>query len=247
MCTRKIEIKINLKQDNQLIWKMPKQLQEYYKENKAPKMLVKCGKCWECKNERARNWIFKLWLEAKEHEKQCFITLTLKNTKTEKGKNLNKNDLQNFIKRLRKNENIKDLKYFAAGEYGEKKGRAHYHIIMLGYLPNDLIKDNKFYSKKGNEIYRSPKLEKIWGKGVVTVQAFHKDEIPYLTLYLDNNSTINNKINWYENKLKKEKLTELHIKYGIKTRVKNNVKKIKNIKDLTNEEYKQYKLSLIHI
>lgn len=238
MCTRKNEIPIQLIKNNPLSWKMPDQLTKYIEHGKTPRLLIKCGKCYECKAERSRNWIFKIWLEAKEHEEQCFITLTYKNTKTQKGKQLNKKHLQDFIKRLRKHTNAK-IKYFGAGEYGDKKGRAHYHLIVLGYIPKDLIFWG--YSKKGSELFRSKEMDKLWGHGLTTIQAFHKDEVSYLSLYIDNNSYIHKTINRKENEDFKRKKWELYEKHKIATIINGVLVKKRNIKDLTKQEYQEYK------
>lgn len=241
MCTRKKTITISFSDKNKHLWfKMPSPMIEKALKGQDTKFMAKCGKCWECKQERSRNWIYKTWLEAKDHEEKCFITLTIKNNyKTKEfGRSLNKKDLQDFIKRLRKQKNLKNFKYFAAGEYGETKGRAHYHIIALGYIPKDLVFWG--YSKKGNELYRSNELEKIWDKGLCTIQAFHKDEIPYLSLYTDNHKVLK-KVNYKELNERKRIIKELHIKYGIATKINNKYVKIKNLNQLTKEEYKAYK------
>jgi len=244
MCTSKKTVKLKPNQDKSKLWKMPHQLSSVFIKNQQPYMMTKCGKCYECKKEKARAWTYKIWLESLSHDKKCFLTLTYRDN--EKGKNLNKKDLQDFIKKLRKNEKLKSLKYFAAGEYGEKKGRAHYHLILLGYLPNDLRKDRRYKSKKGHDIYISNKLNNLWGHGILTVQLFGKDEIGYLTLYLDNNSVINNKVNFIQLKKRKEALNELQVKHGIKVKhyyksVGTKYENIRYLKDLSKEELKAYK------
>lgn len=241
MCTRKKTINISFNEEQKHLWfKMPSQMINAALKGVGTKMLVKCGKCWECKQERSRNWIYKTWLEAKDHEEKCFITLTIRNNyKTKEfGKNLNKKDLQDFIKRLRKEKQLKNFKYFGAGEYGEEKGRAHYHLISLGYIPKDLV--FWAYSKKGNILYTSHELTKIWGKGLVTVQAFHKDEIPYLSLYTDNHKSLKI-INYKELNERQHIIRELHIKYGVANRIDNKYYKTGRLKDLTKEQYKNYK------
>jgi hypothetical protein len=87
----------------------------------------------------------------------------------------------------------------------------------------------------------SDKLTKMWSKGIVTVSPFHKDEIPYLTLYTNNNETINKKINWKQMLEKKEKMKHLYRKYGLANTVNNKTMKINNIKNLPKDQYKLYK------
>ena len=79
-----------------------------------------------------------------------FITLTYDTDHVPISKkgymNLNKKDVQKFMKRLRKLSN-ENLKYYACGEYGFEKMRPHYHIILFNGNP-EMVKrawalDNK--------------------------------------------------------------------------------------------------------
>lgn len=242
MCTNNRLVKIPIPEDYEKnIWKYPKQLAEQFKNNEIPTMAVKCGKCYECKKENARNWIYKIWLESLRHKDKCFITLTYKNKP--KYNNLEKKELQKFIKRLRKDNPNNEIKYFGAGEYGETYGRPHYHIIILGYKPNDM----KFWklSKRGHRLYRSKYIRKLWGLGIETIQPFHPDEIGYLTLYLNKNDEMKKDINKKALAYKTFYMNELKIKHGILDiqRIGKNTKLVKKrrIKDLTKEKYKAYK------
>lgn len=66
------------------------------------------------------------------------------------------------MKRLRKNTGWR-IRYFAAGEYGTKNGRPHYHIVLFGVDFPDKTFHRK--SRKGYNIYRSEILEKCWKLG----------------------------------------------------------------------------------
>ena len=72
--------------------------------------------------------------EAEVSTSAFFITLTYNTDHvpiTQKGyMNLCKEDLQKYLKRLRK-LNTEKIKYYAVGEYGGKTMRPHYHIIMF--------------------------------------------------------------------------------------------------------------------
>ena len=63
-----------------------------------------------------------------------FITLTYdtKNLKLTKNgfMNLDKRDIQLFMKRLRKDNKTK-IKYYLCGEYGGKTNRPHYHVLIF--------------------------------------------------------------------------------------------------------------------
>lgn len=81
-----------------------------------------------------------------------------------------------FIKNY--NKNVKEynkslprikISYLLCAEYGKRTHRSHYHCIIFGYQFQDCI----FYkrSKRGNVIYRSNTLEKIWHNGICTVDS----------------------------------------------------------------------------
>jgi hypothetical protein len=70
--------------------------------------------------------------EAEISNSAFFITLTYENPPLTKNRfmTLNKQDIQKFMKRLRKHHENK-LVYYAAGEYGGETKRPHYHIILF--------------------------------------------------------------------------------------------------------------------
>lgn len=77
-----------------------------------------------------------------------------------KDLHVSKAHAQRFIKRLRWIFPDKDIKYILTAEYGKKTHRAHYHALVFGMCFDDLRHYKK--SKRGNVIYKSPTLEKIW-------------------------------------------------------------------------------------
>lgn len=77
--------------------------------------------------------------------KASFVTLTysdeyLPNSNEFVGGELVKKDLQDFIKRFRKNYQTRygkqTIRYYAVGEYGSESKRAHYHLMFFGLDPN---------------------------------------------------------------------------------------------------------------
>lgn len=73
--------------------------------------------------------------ECKQSLSAHFVTLTYDTAHVPITKNrfmgLSKRDLQLFFKRLRKRQPGVRLKYYAAGEYGGKTNRPHYHVILF--------------------------------------------------------------------------------------------------------------------
>lgn len=157
---------------------------------------IPCGHCLECRLEYARQWADRCMLEASENEKNCFVTLTYddphlpivegvnpSNGEVEKYGTLVKSDLQKFVKRLRSRLDEKDIKirFFAAGEYGEQTSRPHYHLIIFGWIPDDLqlIK----MSNLGYAYYYSPFLEEVWPYGNNLVADCTWDTCNYVARY----------------------------------------------------------------
>ena len=68
-------------------------------------------------------------LEQRAHSENYYLTLTYDDKHLPEGANLQKEHLQKYWRRLRKDGHI--FRYFAAGEYGSKKGRPHYHAIVF--------------------------------------------------------------------------------------------------------------------
>lgn len=113
-----------------------------------------CGKCPPCVQRRTSGWSFRL---SKEGERSCsslFVTLTYDTQYVPivgTQKTLDKEDIQLFFKRLRKRHDRKKrlykklniphepIKYYCAGEYGTKRWRPHYHIILFNAEHQDVI------------------------------------------------------------------------------------------------------------
>lgn len=161
---------------------------------------TKCGFCAQCIAEKANNWVIRNYYENKAHIDKCFITLTYaKNTYF-----LVKKDLQDFIKRLRKElskNNIK-IRTFNAGEYGTEKHRPHFHIIIYGWKDERPI--YKGLSKKGYPMFESELIKKTWNKGITVYQEFNENEIPYIALYDTNNENIS-----YQYKMKRKEVDKM--------------------------------------
>lgn len=161
--------------------------------------LVGCGVCPQCKKQYVNNWLMRILHEKKYKKKGMFITLTydddsLVNEKRKlNGKEfyrrrvnkygqaiLEKKDLQDFIKKVRKKvEEVKNklrinygkISYLGCGEYGDKTGRPHYHMIILGLdyvneMDVDIIKES-------------------WKHGMVDIGTAQEESIRYTLKYID--------------------------------------------------------------
>lgn len=125
-----------------------------------------CGKCIYCQKKYSKDWAVRCVLESTKSKDNCFITLTYNEENVPKDYNLSKRDYQLFLKRLRKKVHPLKVRYFLAGEYGGKRYRPHFHIIIFGWKPNDL----EFWKIDGKvPLYISEEVSKLWGKGFISV------------------------------------------------------------------------------
>lgn len=140
---------------------------------------IPCNKCLGCRLEHARMWSVRCMHEAKYHKDSCFITLTYDNEHLPKGGSLVKDDLLVFIKSIR-NHYGSGIRYFACGEYGSKKSRPHYHILLFGLTFGDAVR----YSKgRKNPVYTSATLGKFWTKGLSVFGRVTHESSAYVARY----------------------------------------------------------------
>lgn len=109
----------------------------------------------------------------------AFLTLTYDNKHLPYGYTLQKPDYQNFLKRLRKITGP-GLRFFGCGEYGEKFGRPHYHIILFNYRPPDC----KLYTRGAeHNLYTSQIIDSTWQNGEVKIGDVTFDSCAYTARY----------------------------------------------------------------
>lgn len=110
-----------------------------------------CGKCYPCKQRRISDWSTRLHFEELYSQSAHFVTLTynhenLKFFHSRRFASLCKRDLQLFFKRVRKRDKRSPemcrrypIKFLAAGEYGTKNKRPHYHAIIFNTTQECII------------------------------------------------------------------------------------------------------------
>lgn len=149
---------------------------------------IPCGNCLGCRLDYAKQWSVRLQHEFQMHpEDECwFLTLTYNDDALAETflpskppidrlvlgadhlgescwfPNLYPRDMTLFWKRLRKHFPDSKIMYYQAGEYGERRGRCHWHAIVFG-VPLDR---SQFHlngvSELGDVTWRSDELEKLW-------------------------------------------------------------------------------------
>ena len=144
---------------------------------------IPCGQCVGCRLERSRQWAMRCMHEASLHENNCFITLTFSEEELQKRENpesLDVRDFQLFMKRVRKKYGS-HIRFFHCGEYGDEKGRPHYHACIF----NHDFADKKLWKvSRGNNLYISEELEKLWGKGFCPIGEVNFETAAYVARYI---------------------------------------------------------------
>lgn len=197
--------------------------------------LVPCGRCLQCRIQYAERWAVRMELELKGWNNAHFITLTYEDDKlpianqitgehykgikypldyysgkTYERPTLEKDDIQRFFKRLRKQakhrgleeKSERGLKLFYCGEYGEKNGRPHYHIILYGLIIPDLqVKQ----MKAGYTHFGSEWIKDVWGNGVIDIGSVTPQSCRYVARYAIKKAELKSK--QIDDELKKHGIT----------------------------------------
>ena len=175
-------------------------------------MEVACGQCLGCRLDKSRMWAMRIAHESSLHEfsgGNSFVTLTYRDRmecddeQLREGYHipddwsLNKKHFQDFMKRLRKAFAPQKIRFYAAGEYGNKCkhgidvslvkcplcriGRPHYHACLFNCSFPDL---EAYGSHNGELRYTSPFLESIWKYGFVDVGELNFESAAYVSRYI---------------------------------------------------------------
>lgn len=187
-------------QENQK-WPVVFKRQEGYSDKE---LQLPCGRCVGCRLDRSRVWAIRCMHEYQIMQEQCrpsvFLTLTYSDDNIPAGGSLEPQDMVRFLKRLRKhfvpinpysklkerenwnkfNEQTR-IRFYQCGEYGERTNRPHHHAIIFG-LDFD---DKKFHSNnRGNVLYKSEILEKLWPHGYSLIGSVTFDSCAYVARYI---------------------------------------------------------------
>lgn len=158
--------------------------------------VIPCGKCAGCRVDRSKEWANRLILEEQYSDESWFLTLTYDeehvprtyyyDREDEEMENphealtLHYRDFQKFMKRLRKHYGD-GIRFYCAGEYGERTHRPHYHAIMFNLHIDDL----QVYGKSDSfTIYESKTLDEIWSEGKVIIAPVTWATCAYVARYV---------------------------------------------------------------
>lgn len=168
---------------------------DYEKNDENGVILLPCGHCIGCRLDYSRSWADRMMLELETAKKAIFLTLTYDNDHIHWTQfnlddspmfgTLDKRDCQLFMKRLRKAFDGVKIRFFLAGEYGNKTGRPHYHAIVYGLGLSDF---EDLYcigrNELGQKYFNSPCLAKIWNNGFVLIADVSWKSCAYVARYV---------------------------------------------------------------
>ncbi len=113
------------------------------------------------------------------HKQNCFLTLTYNDDQLPLDYSIDVRVLQLFMKRLREHAKTR-IRFFAAGEYGDRFLRPHYHALIFNYDFND----KKLHSiKKNIPLYTSDQLSQLWPHGFATIGTVNYQTAAYCARY----------------------------------------------------------------
>lgn len=147
-----------------------------FRNDREPDYFIDCGKCEGCRARHRTDWATRIYHESQMWDRNCFLTLTYDDQHLPEA--IQKSDIQNFIRRLRKDSDRK-IRYFACGEYGDKTKRPHYHAIIF----NEDFLSSRYYYEISDSMYGNGELERIWGMGRVSISPFNHARANYTAGY----------------------------------------------------------------
>jgi len=146
--------------------------------------LIPCQQCMSCRLDKSLDWALRLTYEQRFWETSSFVTLTYDETNVPTS--ISGPRLTTFIKDLRRRLDYRDLgkiKFFGIGEYGDRKGRPHYHAIIYGgpfaYSPECQTEP----SRSGGLQWTSPHIEAVWPEGRHRISEVTFESAAYVARY----------------------------------------------------------------
>lgn len=156
---------------------------------------VACGQCVGCRLERSRQWAVRCVHEAKCHERNAYVTLTFNDENLPASGSLDYSIFQAFMRRVRKSF-ANRVRFYMAGEYGEKTMRPHFHALLFGadFPDRVLIRAGNllpsYAGRSGGStqdrsaLYSSARLGELWPLGFSSVGDVTFESAAYVARYV---------------------------------------------------------------
>lgn len=140
-----------------------------------------CGQCLHCRIGREREWSTRLMHEALFYPGlSWFVTNTFAPEFALPDASVSKETGALYLKRCR--HAFGAIRYMQRAEYGERTHRAHYHYALFGPDLTDLRPARR--NERGDQLYTSATLEKLWPYGFVEVAPLDAGSARYMSRYL---------------------------------------------------------------
>lgn len=147
---------------------------------------IPCGQCIGCRLEKSRQWAVRCSLESQLYENSYFLTLTYDDEHLPASGSLVPEDLQKFLKKLRRHIDYygsdEKIRFFACGEYGDNFQRPHYHAIIYNLDIPDLKRFSTSFN--GDTYYTSETINQIWKNGYVIIGQVTFESCAYVARYV---------------------------------------------------------------
>lgn len=161
-------------------------------------MLLPCRQCIGCRLEQSRQAATRLIHELKFHPFSGFLTLTYDDKHLPKGGSLDPARWTKFMRDFRAHVSYRcplhgpsgegvcncKVKAFGVGEYGEAKGRPHYHAILFSdfalYGPGF---EEVEASRSGERQWVSPEVSSVWKDGRHRISEVTFESAAYVARY----------------------------------------------------------------
>lgn len=147
-----------------------------------------CGQCMPCRFNRRRVWTHRIVLEAAQYEANAFVNLTYSDDNIPEDGSLNPDDLQRWLKRLRKRVSPSRFRFFAVGEYGDLSERPHYHAGLFNFR-SCAYGQSRYSARVVDCCYWCDMVRDTWGLGHVYLGSLEHDSAQYLAGYITKKMT----------------------------------------------------------
>lgn len=147
---------------------------------------IPCQKCIECRKKHSYEWATRCSHELSLYKKNTFITLTYNENSLPADKDEMQQHIKTFQNSIRRVSDVRP-KFFYSVEYGSKNQRPHFHMIIFGHDFQDQILQRT--TPKGNKLYTSIHLEKLWKHGFHSIGEANVKTSYYIASYALKNLT----------------------------------------------------------
>lgn len=176
---------------------------------------IPCGQCIGCRLDRSRQWADRMMIELDHSKTAVFLTLTYSPENVPLGMitendipiySLDKRHVQLFLKRLRFYFQDREIRFYCAGEYGDKTARPHYHLIVFGLSLSDFPDARLLFKNElGDPVYVSDLLsERLWKNGQCSIANVSWRTCAYVARYCLKKQTGQNAIFYAEHNIEPE-------------------------------------------